>query len=89
MREADEAVCINDGYERHPAKLEEINLLLVARRDHVPWVGQAGEWKFLRLPIDTKCAGRVGTDRQHFCTATRVFLIIVSKARQLRAAIWS
>jgi len=89
MCKADASVGVDDGDKRHPAELEQVDLLLVTRGDCMTWIRHPDEWQPLGLPIDVKRSNRVGAHRQYLGSAARELLIVIPQARQLRAAVRS
>ena len=89
MGETDHAMAVNDRDQRHPSKLEYIDLLLVTRSHRVPRIGQTNKRELLRAPIQAEGGSRVGTDCDHLCPAAGELVITVPQARQLRAAVRS
>ena len=63
MRKTYHAMSIDDRNERHPSQLEYVDLLLVALRHCMTWIGQADKWKVLRAPIKPKGCRRIGANR--------------------------
>ena len=89
MRKTDHAMSIDDRNERHTSQLENVDFLLVALRHRMAWIGQADKWKLFRAPIKPEGRRRVRANRQNLCPAAGEFVISISQARQLRAAVGS
>jgi hypothetical protein len=86
---SNQALRINDCHERHAPQLKHVDFLLVAQRYPVVRIRQANEGQSLGTPIEVERGRTVRTNRQDLCAATRELGVVISKARQLRATVWS
>ena len=82
-------VAIENGHQRHPPELEQVDLLAVEQSDPMPWIWQSNEWNPLGPPIQTKSCRSIRTDRNNLHVSLHKLLIVVAQARQLRAAVRS
>lgn len=89
MRVANHPIRIDDRHERHAPQLEEVYFLAVLQRNSVPGIRQSNKWESLRLPVGCKRRYPIRTHRQHLGAPLLELIILVSQARQLRAAIGS
>lgn len=89
MHVLEEPSGINDGYQRHPPELEEIDFLPVTTRYPVSRIRNADEGHLFRAPVPAKLPGPVRSDGDHFGGPAGEFGVVIPKARQLRAAVWS
>ena len=89
MRKADIALCVHDATQGHASQLEEIHLLPIHPCDAVLCIGQSDEGNSFILPILLERGRWIGTDSQYLCSALCEFFILITQARQLRAAIRS
>ena len=83
------ATGIDDGYKRHAAQLEEVDLLFIPGRDLVTRVGEADKGQGLDLPVGPEGCGRIGTDGKDVGAPLRELGVLVTQTRQLRAAVRS
>jgi hypothetical protein len=86
MDKANKALTVYNRIQRHAAKLEQIDFLLVNFRNLFVRIGQARKWDMVLLPITNEFFQRIRPNRQDFRIVRREFRIAVSQARQLRAA---
>ena len=84
-----EAVAIENRYQRHPTQLEQVDLLAVQQRDPMIRVWQSHKWKTLGPPIQTESCRSIRTDGNDLRVPSHKLLIFVPQARQLRAAVRS
>ena len=77
MRIPDHAGRIHHTYQRHPAHLEDVDLLPVASRYSMAWIRQAGEGDFFIGPVFTESILPIGTDGQDLRTPTRELWIFI------------
>ena len=89
MRKADIALCVHDTTQGHASQLEEIHLLPVHARHAMVGIGQADEWNSFILPILFEGGRGIGSDSQDLGSAACEFIIFITQARQLRAAVRS
>ncbi len=89
MCETDVAILIYDTAQRHTSQLEEIDFLPVHSRHAMIGIGQTDEWKVFLLPVFRESVRPIGTDRQDLHAATFELLVLITQARQLRAAVRS
>ena len=89
MRKANIPIFIDYTVQWHTAQFEEIDLLPVHPGNFMIGVRQANEWNVFVRPILLKGCRRIGTDRNNLYIAVNKLLIIVTQARQLRAAVRS
>lgn len=86
---ADITIRVHDTIQRHASELEEVDLLPVKQGDPVFGVRQADERNPLFLPVLLKGFSRIGSHSQDLHTPARKLIILISQARQLRAAVRS
>jgi hypothetical protein len=89
MHIPDEALGIDHCHKWHATQLEQVNLLPVQAGDLVPGIRDPDERNALGTPVPAKFAGALRTYGDHFCCPAGELGIVVSQARQLRAAIGS
>ena len=89
VRKADHARSIHHDAQWHTAELEEVDLLPIAPSDDVLRIRKAYERQAFCAPIQAEDAGAVRSYCQYLGTAMRESHVIIPKARQLRATIWS
>ncbi len=77
MCESNQPLGIDDGDERHPSQLEEIDLLPVAQCNPVIWIGQPDKWNALSAPIQSKGNRTIGTNREHLGVASRELVVVI------------
>lgn len=85
----DQALGIDHCHEWHATQLEQVDLLPVQAGDFVLGIRDPDERNALGTPVPAKFAGAVRADGDHFCCPAGELRIVVSQARQLRAAIRS
>ena len=89
MSITDHAVRIHHTDERHTSQLEKIHFLPITRRHLMIRIRQANKRKFFFAPIFAELIISIGTDRKNLRAAACELFILITQARQLRAAIWS
>ena len=89
MNVADAAVQIHHAIHRHAAQLEKIDLLFVRPRNGMLGIGQTNERNFFLCPILLEGLQSIWTDRHDLGTARRELGVVITHARQLRAAMRS
>ena len=89
MRKTDIAFGIDHAVQRHASQFEEVDFLSVESGNRMIRVGQADEGDVFVLPVLLENVYGVGADRQNLRAATGEFFILVTQARQLRAAVRS
>ena len=89
MRKADIPFLIEDTVQRHASQLEEFDLLLILSGDQMISVCQAEKRDVFLLPILLKDGRHIGANGQDLHTAAGELFIVITQARQLRAAVGS
>ncbi len=89
MRKPDVAFFIDNTVQRHAPQFEQVDLLAVYPCDTMIRVGQTDERDSLILPELLEGRRRIGAKRDNFRIPIDEFLILLTQARQLRAAIRS
>jgi len=89
MRKADITFCVHDTVQRHASHLEKIHLLPVHPRNAVVGIRQTYEGNPFILPILLEGGRGIGSNSQYLCSMLREFPVLITQARQLRAAIRS
>jgi len=89
MGVTDHALPVHHADQRHAPKLEEIDLLSIAPRHLVARIGQADERKPVLVPILTKGVLAVRSNGEDLGAAGGELFVIITQARQLRAAVGS
>jgi hypothetical protein len=89
MNITDIAVHIHDAIHGHAAELEKVDLLLVHPRNSVFGVRQADERNIFLCPILLEGFQSIRTDCHDLGTTRRKARIVITHARQLRAAMRS
>ena len=85
----DGTVAIKNGHQRHPPKFEQVDLLAVQQSDSMLRIWQSDKWQSLCPPVQTKDLRPIRSNRKYLHIPPHKRLIVVSQARQLRAAVWS
>ena len=80
---------INDTIQGHAAQLEKIHFLFVHSGDPMIGIRQTRKGNSFSRPILLEGCRRIGTDRQDRDIMARKFYVLITQARQLRAAIQS
>ena len=89
MHVTDKATCIQNTDERHASQFEQVDFLPVPFRHFMTRIGQADKREILLRPIFAERGGAVRPDGKNLGTAALELGIILTQARQLRAAIGS
>ena len=89
MGKTDVAVRVDDAVQRHAAQFKKLHLLSVFLGNQVVRVRQTNKRNAFILPILLKGRQRIGANRQDFHTAACKLFILITQARQLRAAVGS
>ena len=89
MHITDEAICIQNTDERHPSQFEKVDFLHITARHFMTRIGQTDKREFLLRPIFAERGGAVRPNGKNLGAPALELGIIVTQARQLRAAIRS
>ena len=89
MSITDEAMPVDDGNEGHASQFENFDLLPVLVGRHMIRIGQTDKRYFFSLPILPKHLVFFRTYSQDLCPSSPELIIIITQARQLRAAVGS
>jgi hypothetical protein len=89
MGVTDATIFINNAHQRHAAKFEEVDLLAIEDRDAVFGIGNTDERDVFVAPVLLKGGIGVWANGEDDRLASLKFFVIVSQARQRRAAIGS
>ena len=84
-----QALCIQNTDERHASQFEKVDFLPVTNCHLTTLIGQADKREFLLRPIFAERRGAVRTDGENLGAAALELRVVVTQARQLRAAIGS
>ena len=83
------AIRIHHADQRHATQLEEINFLPIAARHSMIRIGQTDKRKFMLAPIFPERVFTVRADGENLRATLCELSILITQARQLRAAIRS
>lgn len=89
MGKADAAIFIDHAHERHASELEEVNLLTIRHCHMMFGIGETDERKFFLRPVLLKCGFSIRANGKDLCAAAFEFFVLITHARQRRAAIGS
>ena len=89
MHVPDLAICIQNTDERHASQFEQVDFLHITARHLMTRIGQADKREFLLRPIFAERRGAVRTDGKNLGAAALELRVVLTQARQLRAAIGS
>lgn len=81
-----EALAIDNSDQRHPSQFEQVDLLAIQQRDSMLGIRQSHKWKMFGAPIEAESCWPIWTHGNDLCIPLHKLLIVVSQARQLRAA---
>ena len=84
-----DSISINHHHEGHAPQFEEVHLLFVAQGHLVIGIGQSDKRQVLCPPIHRERRRPIRADGEDLGPSTCELRIVVAKARQLRAAVWS
>jgi hypothetical protein len=80
---------IHNAIQRHASPLEEIYFLSVHSCNRMIGIRQANKWNFFILPILLECRTCIRTYCQDHRVTICEFFVLITQARQLRAAVGS
>ena len=89
MYKVDITFGIDHTIQGHSSQLKEIHFLLIHSGNRMPGIGQADKWYSFISPILLKDRCWIRTHRQDHRVAVREFFMLITQARQLRAAVRS
>ena len=89
MGKTDVAFGIHYTIQRHAPQLEQVDFLFVHSGNFMIGIRQTNERNFFIRPILLECRRRVRPDCQDRYIAADKFFVLITQARQLRAAIRS
>lgn len=89
MGKANMPFSVDHAIEGQSPHLEKVYFLPIDTRNAVIRIGQPGERDALLLPVLLEEACGIGAYCQDLCAALFELLVVVSQARQLRAAVGS
>ena len=89
MYKADITFGIDHAIQGHSSQLKEIHFLLIHSGNRMPGIGQADKWYSFISPILLECRKCIRTNRQDHRVTAPELLMLITQARQLRAAVGS
>jgi len=89
MSISNKPVAVHNTAQGHTSQLEEIDLLPIQHSNRVAGIRQTNKGDVLITPILLKAHRCIGSHGQDLDAAALEFIIIITQARQLRAAVRS
>ncbi len=89
MGVANDTGVVDDEERGHAAKLEQVDLLFVARGNARAQVGQAGEGDIVFGPVALECVRAIRAQGQDGSPQRGEFCMALAQLRQMRAAVGS